>query len=151
MKTIIALLLSLLITSFAPAQIVIPRTNIQYGDSRCYSNSTMLWISLPDRGLSLYAELFSSTFYRGATEGWVIIGVNKIKWPIKIHTGQTCDLLTFPQIQVSVPMHGGWGRTKLFYIPMSNDLIGLQLYAQGGFQVLPGIEGFSRGVEFVIQ
>jgi len=151
MKTIIALLLSLLITPFASAQVVIPRLNIQYGDSRCYTNNTMLWISLPDRGLTLYAELFSNTFYRGATEGWVIIGINKIKWPINIHTGQKCDLLTFPQIQVPVPMSGGWGRVKLFDIPMSNVLIGLQLFAQGGFQVLPGKEGFSRGVEFVIQ
>ena len=40
---------------------------------------------------------------------------------------------------------------KIFDIPKNFPAVGLRLYAQGGFETHIGIEGFSRGVEFVIQ
>lgn len=153
MKTIIALVLFIFAApNLSHAQLPSDRLNLEYGDSRCNSWTTKLFISLPDRGLTLYGELFSTSYYRGAKNGWIILGINRIKWPILVgQTGQSCDLLTFPQLQFNVPMSGAWGKIKLFDIPMSKEVIGLRLYAQGGFEVLPGREGFSRGVEFSIQ
>jgi hypothetical protein len=128
----------------------VARMNIQYGNSNCHDWHTMLWISLPNRGLTLWGELYNNALH-DPTIGWVMLGHGKMNFPVLLHTGQTCNLLVTPSIFFVVPMTNGYGRFKIFDIPKNFPVVGLRLYAQGGFETHIGIEGFSRGVEFVIQ
>ena len=128
----------------------VTRMNIQYGNSNCHDWHTMLWISLPNRGLTLWGELYNNALYN-PTMGWVMIGQGKMNFPVLLHTGQTCNLLVTPSIFFVVPMTNGYSKFKIFDIPKNFPAVGLRLYAQGGFETHIGIEGFSRGVEFVIQ
>tara|TARA_R110000824_G_scaffold133055_3_gene295694 strand:- start:330 stop:662 length:333 start_codon:yes stop_codon:yes gene_type:complete len=110
----------------------------------------MLWISLPNRGLTLWGELYNGAMHDPAI-GWVMIGQGRMNLPLLLHTGQSCNLLVSPSIFFVVPMINGYGKFKIFDIPKNFPVVGLHLYAQGGFEAHLGIEGFSRGVEFVIQ
>ena len=148
-------LLFLILTAFsAKAQNLIQppvtRMNIQYGNSNCHDWHTMLWISLPNRGLTLWGELYNNALYDPAM-GWVMIGQGKMNFPVLLYTGQTCNLLVTPSIFFIVPMINGYSKFKIFDIPKNFPAVGLRLFAQGGFEAHRGIEGFSKGVEFVIQ
>ena len=154
MKPLWGILLLILLAVPAKAQNLreppVTRMNILYGNSNCHDWHTMLWISLPNRGLTVWGELYNSALYN-PTVGWVMIGQGRMNLPILMHTGQLCTLLVTPSIFFVVPMNQGYGKFKLFDIPKNFPLVGLHLYAQGGFETHIGVEGFSRGVEFVIQ
>tara|TARA_R110002051_G_scaffold72145_1_gene130474 strand:+ start:918 stop:1391 length:474 start_codon:yes stop_codon:yes gene_type:complete len=157
MKNVLLSLFFLITTTFhanAQADLLkdpkVSRMNILYGASNCHDWHTMLWISLPNRGLTLWGELYNTAYYNPPV-GWVIVGQGPLNLPLQLPTGQSCHLLVAPWIFITVPMNNGFGRFKLFDIPKDSNLIGLKLYGQGGFQAHPGKEGFSRGVEFVIQ
>ena len=128
----------------------VTRMNILYGNSGCHDWHTMLWISLPNRGLPLWGELYNNALHN-PTLGWVMIGQGKMNLPLLLPTNQTCTLLVTPSIFFVLPMQNGYAKFKIFDIPKNFPAVGLHLYAQGGFETHIGVEGFSRGVEFVIQ
>ena len=153
-KTLLFFLLLVLTAIPAKAQNLIEppvtRMNILYGNSNCHDWHTMLWISLPNRGLTVWGELYNNALYNPSV-GWVMIGQGRMNLPILMYTGQICTLLVTPSIFFIVPMNQGYAKFKIFDIPKNFPLVGLHLYAQGGFETHLGVEGFSRGVEFVIQ
>ena len=149
MKTIILFLCSLItLASNVDAQVSIHRQNIQYGETGC--KGCELWISLPNRGLTLTGKLYSKTWYTGATTGWVALGTHPTSIPLFTSTNQKCNLLVVPKVVITVTPKNGIADFKLFDIPNNSSLIGLRLYAQGGMIVKPGVEGFSPGVQFDI-
>tara|TARA_R110002051_G_scaffold141849_2_gene215182 strand:- start:227 stop:691 length:465 start_codon:yes stop_codon:yes gene_type:complete len=154
MKPLWGILLLLILAVSAKAQNLleppVTRMNILYGKSNCHDWHTMLWISLPNRGLTVWGELYNNALYNPSV-GWVMIGQGKMNLPILMYTGQICTLLVTPSIFFIVPMNQGYAKFKIFDIPKNFPAIGLHLYAQGGFETHLGVEGFSRGVEFVIQ
>ena len=139
------LLLSL---STVSAQIPVPRLNILYGDSKCYTNSIMFWTSLPDRGLVLDGVVFSAHTAPTVAIAW--IGLTRIDLPWKNQFGQTCHFLASPDLVYLIPMHLGYGSIPLFKIPNSPILIGVELFGQAAM-VVGNHEDWSRGVEMVIQ
>ena len=132
----------------ATAQINVPRLNIQYGDSNCYTDSTVLWTSLPDRGLGLEAVMTTRHLHVTTAVAW--IGTHEVNLPWMNKYGKKCHFLAWPQIVFFVPMYLGYGGIHMFQIPRSASLVGLQIYAQGALDT-GAQEEWSRGVEMVIQ
>lgn len=150
MRSLFFLILFSLLSIATPCQLgKLPRQNLQYGNTGCGQNCE-LWISRPDLGTTLTGRLYTKTWYTGQKEGWIVIGLHPTQIPLKLYTGQTCNLLVLPKIFLTVPIIGGLAEFEIFEIPNHPALRKIRLYAQGGMEVLPGKEGFSLGVVFDI-
>jgi len=150
MKKLLILIFLLLLASsiVSQAPVPVPRLNIQYGDSKCYTNAIVFWTSLPDRGLVLDGVVLSAHTAPTVAIAW--IGLTRINIPWRNQFGQICHFLASPDLVYVVPMYLGYGSIPLFKIPNSPLLIGAELFGQAAM-VASNHEDWSRGVEMVIQ